>query len=139
MIPMPNLEVEIMLKLEYENDNMELNFLEATIRNNWNHSYDFAVYCKRAITNVQIKLHSNICTSIVFKVFLSRTLHICSEKYLVEEIKFLKHAFAENEHSITVLEKVTKEYMNNISAKENENIETIENKIVKLPEELKKA
>ena len=29
--------------------------------------------------------------------------------------------------------------MNNISAKENENIETIENKIVKLPEELKKA
>ena len=32
--PMPNLEVEIMLKLEYENDNMELNFLEATIRNN---------------------------------------------------------------------------------------------------------
>ena len=72
-------------------------------------------------------------------MFLSRTLHICSEKYLVEEIKFLKHAFAENEHSITVLEKVTKEYMNNISAKENENIETIENKIVKLPEELKKA
>ena len=34
IIPMPNLEVEIMLKLEYENDNMELNFLEATIRNN---------------------------------------------------------------------------------------------------------
>ena len=29
--------------------------------------------------------------------------------------------------------------MNNISAKENENIETIENKIVKLPEELKKS
>ena len=29
--------------------------------------------------------------------------------------------------------------MNNISAKENENIETIENKIVELPEELKKS
>ena len=41
----------------------------------------------------------------------------------------------ENGHSITVLEKVTKKYMNNItSKKEKVNIETIKNdKIVKLP------
>ena len=43
--------------------------------------------------------------------------------------------FAENGYSITVLEKVTKEYMNNItSVKEKGNIDVIKNdEIVKLP------
>ena len=41
----------------------------------------------------------------VFKGFLSRTRHICSEKYLAEEI-YLINVFEENGHSITVLEKV---------------------------------
>ena len=40
----------------------------------------------------------------VFKVFLSRVLHICSEIYLAQE----KNIFAENGHNITGLEKVTK-------------------------------
>ena len=71
----------------------------------------------------------------VFKWFLSRALHICSEKYLAQEIKFLINVFAENGHSITILENVTKEYMNNItSIKEKENVNKIKNdKIVKLP------
>ena len=49
--------------------------------------------------------------------------------------RILTNVFAENGHSITVLEKVTKEYLNSItSVKENGNIETIKNdKIVKLP------
>ena len=43
--------------------------------------------------------------------------------------------FAENGYSITVLEKVTKEYMNNItSVKEKGNIDVIKNdEMVKLP------
>ena len=71
----------------------------------------------------------------VFKGFLSSALHICSESYLPQEIEFLINVFAENGHSITVLEKVAKEYMNNItSVKEKVNIETIKNSnIVKLP------
>ena len=71
----------------------------------------------------------------VFKEFLSRALHICSESYLVQEIEFLINVFVENGHSITVLEKVAKEHMNNItSVKEKVNIEAIKNsKIVKLP------
>ena len=90
------------------------------------------------ITNVQIKPHFNICPNMamgIFKGFLSRALHICSENYLAQEIDFLINVFAENGHSITVLEKVTKKYMNNItSKKEKVNIETIKNdKIVKLP------
>ena len=43
----------------------------------------------------------------VFKVLLSRALHICSEKFLVQEIKFLINIFAENGHGITVSERVT--------------------------------
>ena len=60
--------------IEYENDNKELNFLDVTVRNNLNRSYDFAVYCKPAIMNVQIKRHSNIYPNItvgVLKGFLS--------------------------------------------------------------------
>ena len=62
---------------------------------------------------------SNICPGIamgVFKGFLLRALLICSEKYLAQEIKFLINVFAENGRSVTVLEKVTKEYMNNITS-----------------------
>ena len=71
-----------------------------------------------------MKPHSNICPNIamgVFKWFLSRALHICSDNYLAQEIEFLIN--------------VTKEYMNNITPmKEKVNIETIKNnKIVKLP------
>ena len=75
-----------------------------------------------------MKPHSNICANIaigVFKWFLSRALHICSDNYLAQEIEFLIN--------------VTKEYMNNITPmKEKVNIETIKNnKIVKLPWVLK--
>ena len=76
---------QIQYTIEYENDHKELNFLDATIRNNLNHSYNFAVYRKPVITNVQIKPHSNICLNIVVGVFkgsLSRALHICLENYL---------------------------------------------------------
>ena len=52
----------------------------------------------------------------VFKGFLSRALHICSKNYLAQEIEFLINVFAENGYSTTVLENVTKEYMNNITS-----------------------
>ena len=128
---------QIQNTIENENDNKELNFLNVTIMNNLKHSYDSAVYRKPGITNVQIKRQSNICPNIaleVFKGFLSHTLHIFSKKYLAQEKKSL-NVFAENGHSITVLEKVTKEYTNNItSVKEKKHIDTIKNgKIVKLP------
>ena len=84
---------QIQYTIEYENEHKELNFLDVTIKNNSN-SYYFAVYCKRAITNVQIKLHSNICPNIamgVFKGFLS--LHIWSENYLAQETDFFNKRF----------------------------------------------
>ena len=70
----------------------------------------------------------------VFKGFLSHALHICSQNYLAQEMQ-LMNVVAENGHSITILEKVKKENMNNItSVKEKVNLETIKNdQIVKLP------
>ena len=41
--------------IDYETDNKELTVLDVTIRNNLSHSYDFTVYRKPTITNVQIK------------------------------------------------------------------------------------
>ena len=73
-------DLQIQYTIEYENDHKELNFSEVTIRKKLNHSYDFALYHELAITNVQIKLHSNIYPNIamgVFKGFLSCALHIC--------------------------------------------------------------
>ena len=100
-------DTEIQYTIEYENDHKELNFLDATVKNNLNQSYDFAVYRKPIITNVQIKPHSNIFPKKamrVFKGFLSRATDIFSENYLAQEIEFLINVFAENGHSITVLE-----------------------------------
>ena len=69
-------DLQMQYTKEYENHNKELNFSDVTERSNLNHSYDFAVYCKPAIMGV-------------FKRFLSRALHICSENYLAQEIAFL--------------------------------------------------
>ena len=83
--------------------------MDVTIWNNINDSYDFAIYRKPTITNVQIKPQSSICPNIamgVFKELLSRPLQICPEKYLAQEMKFLINAFAENGHCIRFLEKV---------------------------------
>ena len=51
---------EIQYRFESKNDNKELNVLDVTIRCNENYSYNFTVYPEPAITNVQIKPHSNI-------------------------------------------------------------------------------
>ena len=72
--------------------------MEVTIKNSSNQSHDFAVHRKPAITNVQIKPHSNICPNIamgIFKGFLSRALHICSENYFSQEVDFLINVFAQ--------------------------------------------
>lgn len=77
----------------------KLNFLDIRIANNLKQSYDFAIYRKPAITNVQIKSLANIFPNIIMGVFqeiLSQALHICSQKYLGQEIKILINVFAEN-------------------------------------------
>ena len=89
---------QIQYTKEYENEHKELDFLVVTIKNSSNQSHDFAVHRKPAITNVQIKPRSNICPNIamgIFKGFLSRALHICSENYFSQEVDFLINVFAQ--------------------------------------------
>lgn len=84
---------------EYENERKELNYLEIKTINNGNYKYEFKIHRKDAITNVQIKpesCHDDKIKIGVFKGFLLRAYAICSEKYLAQEIEFIKKIFLEN-------------------------------------------
>ena len=73
------------------NENKQLNFLDITITKTGNNSYDFKIFWKTSITNVQIKPNSNIAPHIamgVFKGFLSRAYEICTEISPVGNIFF---------------------------------------------------
>ena len=50
----------IQYTIEFENENKQLSFLDVTITNTGNNSYDFKLFRKTSITNVQIKPNSNI-------------------------------------------------------------------------------
>ena len=69
-----------------------------------NQSYDFAVYPKPAITNVQIKTFQHLSKHSYWEYLKGFShkfaLQICSENYLAQEIDFLINVFAENGHSI---------------------------------------
>ena len=59
----------IQYKIEFENENKQLNFLDITITNTGNNSYDFKIFQKTSVTNVQIKPNSNIAPHIAMGVF----------------------------------------------------------------------
>ena len=61
--------------IEFGNENKQLSFLNETITNIVNNSYDFKIFRETSITNVQIKPDSNIAPHItmgVLKGFLSQ-------------------------------------------------------------------
>ena len=62
----------IQYTIEFENENKQLCLLDITITNTGNNSYDFKIFQKTLMTNIQIKPNSNIAPHIemgVFKVF----------------------------------------------------------------------
>ena len=123
---------------EFENNEMQLNFLDITITNNGTSSYDFKIFRKPAITNVQIKSNSNMAPNVsvsVFEGFFSRTYKICSKRYIDEDIQFLINVFTENYYERKTLEKITKNYLNELQNPPVNNKDTSEyiNKVVKLP------
>ena len=72
----------IQYTIKFENENKQLNFVDITITNNGNNSYDFKILWKALIKNIQIKPNSNIASHIpmgVMKGFLSRAYKICTE------------------------------------------------------------
>ena len=83
------------------------------------------------------KSNSNMAPNVsasVFKGFLSRTCKICSERYIDEEIQFLIYVFTENGYERKTLEKITKNYLNELQNPPVNNEDTSEdiNKVVKL-------
>ena len=75
-----------------------LDFLDIKIKNSKGR-YEFDVYRKQVLMNVQIKPHSCIPSSkftSIFKAFLAKATKICSEKCLRAEIEYLADMFCEN-------------------------------------------
>ena len=106
-------EKDIQYTVEPENDKNEINFLDITITNSKSGKYDFKVYRKDAITNIQIQPHSSVDPKIktgVFKGFISRAYNICSPKYLQAELRFLIEIFVENGYDRQELENIVKTY-----------------------------
>ena len=77
--------------METESTNKELSFLEIRTINNGQGRYEFNVYRKKAITNVQVKPDSSHDPRVlkgIFKGFVYRALKICSNKFFEKEIYF---------------------------------------------------
>ena len=71
----------------------------------------------------------------VFKGFLSRAYKICSERYISEEIQFLSEVLTENGYERKTLEKITKNYLNELQNPSFNKKDTSEDisKVAKLP------
>ena len=70
-----------------------MKFLEVTMINNNKDKYEFKVYRKEAIINIQIKPHSNYppkILSALFKSYVHRFYSVCSDsplqKYLIKMV-----------------------------------------------------
>ena len=101
--------------MEVETAEKELDFLEIRTINNKKGRYEFDVFRKKAITNVQVKPESSHDPRVlkgIFKGFVHRALRICSEKFLTKEIEFLINVFTENGYQKNYLEKIANDVLN---------------------------
>ena len=80
--------------------------------NNGTAKYEFDVYRKDAITNVQVKprsCHNPRILQGIFKGFVHCAMIICSDKYIKNELAFLKNIFVENGYKENVIRKIIEE------------------------------
>ena len=122
-----NVQVErVQFTIEYEDESKSINFLDTTIINNKQGSYDFKVHRKDTITNVQIQPTSSVepkTVAGVFKGFLTRAKRICSPQYLDHEIEFLKSVFIEDGYNEDYLNKIIKNHMTHRTVPRENNID----------------
>ena len=98
--------------MERESLEKKLQFMELSVINNLKGRYEFDVYRKKAITNVQVKKESGHDPTVlkgIFKGFVHRALTICSKNYLEREIDFLIKIFVENGYQEESLKRIVKE------------------------------
>ncbi|XP_065683281.1 uncharacterized protein LOC124809569 [Hydra vulgaris] len=111
LILLNNQHKNIQYTMEIENENNTPNFLDVTIINNKTGTYDFKVYRKNALTNVQIKpnsCHDPKIVNGIFKGFVHRALYLCSNNNIEQELLFLVDVFVENGYKKTILEHIIK-------------------------------
>ena len=103
---------KIQYTMDKENENKELEFLDIKIINNGTGKYEFDIFRKQAITNVQVKPQSSHDPRIlrgIFKGFVHRAISICSENYIDKELDFLVNVFVENGYQQHELLKIVEE------------------------------
>ena len=112
--------------IEKENEEKELQFLDIKVMNKGLGNYEFDVFRKKAITNVQVKPNSSHDPRIlrgIFKGFLHRAVSICSESYLDQEIDFLVNLFVENGYDKNDLTKIVHEFKSQRNQEEQANMD----------------
>ena len=80
--------------------------------NNGTGKYEFDVYRKDAITNVQAKpksCHDPRILQGIFKGFVHRAMIIWSDKYIKDELAFFKNVFVENGYKENMLRRIIEE------------------------------
>ena len=98
----------IQYTMEVEKEGKILNYLDVITKNNGQGRYDFDVFRKKAITNVQVKPNSSHDPKVlqgIFKGFVHRAHKICSEQFLNKELDFLVNIFVENGYNEKMLRK----------------------------------
>ena len=96
-------------KVYEEEEKSELDYLNVTTINNKKGKYDFKVFRKQAITNIQIKpesCHNNKIKKGVFKGYIITAKAICSKEYLKQDSEFIKQVFIENGYYEARLERL---------------------------------
>ena len=127
---------KIKYTIERENKDKELQFLDLKVKNNGNGKYEFDIFRKNAITNVQVKPTSSHDPTIlkgIFKGFVNRAINICSEKYVKEELKFLTDTFVENGYPREKLRVMINEVKTKATRNNNEFAEVDQKQTVILP------
>ena len=86
--------------------------MDIKVINNGTGKYEFDIFRKKAITNVQVKPESSHDPRIlqgIFKGFVRRALSMCSDKYIDKELDFLTNTFVENGYQHHDLLKILEE------------------------------
>ena len=127
---------KIQYTMEQESSPGVLSFLDITVINNGAGQYEYKVYRKEAITNLQIHPTSSVNPNTiygVFKGFLARAHSICSDIHLANEIQFLVDMFVENGYDRNKLSKIVADYGSANRAQEQVDDDTERNPVISLP------
>ena len=111
-----SIDKDIQYTTTYEDEEKCLDFSDITILNNCTVNYEFKVFRKEAITNVQVNhiqvIIQKALNMVYLRVFLARASAVCSPKYLEQEFTFITSVFVENGYQQATLERIKESFTN---------------------------